>query len=509
MPRKPMPILADDIYKIRQPATCRLSPDGKNLAVVVGQPDKESLKNLSHIWMVPTGDGAPRQFTQGKGGDSQPRFSPDGRTLAFLSARSGKSEIWTMPTDGGEARQLTKLGGSIAEFSFSPNGRKIAITFVPQDADAKEREEKKKRGEPGADSPRVRAITRLFYKLDGVGFLPQGRKHIWIVDVETGKAKQLTSDDRYDEHAPTWSPDGRWIYFNSNRTANPDFDLERTFIWRVRARGGEIERVRTFDGPSTTFSLSPDGAWIAFLGYDDADAPWNTRHTKVWLVPSEGGRPVELAADLDRGCENSTINDTFGTGLDRAARLVARQPVGLLRRQQRGEHGALDEPHPPAQALARHRTTRGDHRLLHRLREPDRLRVLLRHEHARGGPRLRRSGSVRENPDELQPVAGGEDGPPARGALVRGEGPPPAPGLGPARTEARRLQGPGGPLHPRRPCDAVRPRVLPRIPVPGRQGILRLLLESARRHGVHAETPRGHLRCVGHGRLRGPDAVHR
>ncbi len=314
MPRKPVPIQADDIYKIQQPTTCRLSPNGRNVAVVVSRPDKETLKNLSHIWMVPTDGGPARPFTQGKGGDSRPRFSPDGRTLAFLSARSGKSEIWTMPTDGGEAKQLTKLGGLITEFEFSPNGRKLAIVHVPQDPDAKEREEKKKRGEPGAEAPAVRTITRLFYKLDGMGFIPKGRFHIWIVDVETGKAKPLTTDDRYDESSPTWSPDGRWIYFNSNRTANPDFDLERVSIWKVRARGGDVERVRTFDGPSTNFSISPDGQWIAFLGHDDADAPWNTRHTKLWLVPAGGGRPVELAADLDRGCDNSTINDTFGTG---------------------------------------------------------------------------------------------------------------------------------------------------------------------------------------------------
>ena len=134
----------------------------------------------------------------------------------------------------------------------------------------------------------MRAITRLFYKLDGAGFIPKGRLHIWIVDVETGKAKQLTADDRYDESSPAWSPDGRWIYFNSNRTADPDFDLERVFIWRIRARGGDVERIRTFDGPSTGFSISPDGKWIAFLGHDDADAPWNTRHTKLWLVRLSG-----------------------------------------------------------------------------------------------------------------------------------------------------------------------------------------------------------------------------
>jgi len=307
-------IQAEDIYEIQQPTECRLSPDGTKVAVVVTRPDRESLKNLSHIWMVPT-DGSPaRQFTQAKAGDTKPQFLPDGRTLAFISNRSGKPEVWTIPVDGGEAKQLTKLGGLITEIVPNPNGRSLAVVYCPQDPEAKEREEKKKRGEPGAEAPKVRSIERIFYKFDGMGFLPKGRFHLWSVDLTSGKARQLTLDDRYDETAPVFSPDGKWVYFNSNRTADPDIDRMRLHIWRMPARGGPIERVRTrgFEGPAVDFAISPDGRWIAYLGHRDPDAPWGSKHTKLWLVPSGGGTPVELTARLDRCCNNTTINDTFG-----------------------------------------------------------------------------------------------------------------------------------------------------------------------------------------------------
>ncbi len=140
--------------------------------------------------MIPTNGGEPRQFTQGKRSDSTPRFSPDGRLLAFLSNRSEKSEIWTIPTDGGEARQLTKLGGFISEITFSPDGKKIAAIFTPLDAETKEREANKKKGLPGQDAPKVRAIERIFYKLDGAGFIPKERSHVWLIDVATGRARQ-------------------------------------------------------------------------------------------------------------------------------------------------------------------------------------------------------------------------------------------------------------------------------------------------------------------------------
>lgn len=307
-------IKPEDLAQIRQPLECRLSPDGGSLAVVVSQPDRKSLKTLSHIWMVPTAGGDPRQFTQGTGGDRAPRFSPDGTTLAFLSSRSGSSEIWTMPMRGGEARQLTTLDGSIGEFEFSPDGKKLVATFTPKDPDQKEREKRKKLGEPGQETPRIRALERILYKLDGAGFLPKSRTHIWSIDALTGKARQLTKDDRYDESAPTFSPDGSAIYFCSNRSRDPDLDPDRVDIWRMDRRGGGITKVRTFDGPSTTFSISPDGAWIAFHGIENPGDAWGRKHTKLWVVPAGGGRPVEVTASVDRDCGNSTINDTFGTG---------------------------------------------------------------------------------------------------------------------------------------------------------------------------------------------------
>jgi dipeptidyl aminopeptidase/acylaminoacyl peptidase len=315
MSPKREPVQADDIYRIRQPLECRLSPGGTRAAIVVKQADKETLKYGSHIWIAPTaGGGLPYQFTYGKGGDHHPRFSPDGRNLAFLSGRSEKSEIWIMPVDGGEARQLTKLAGQISDFDFSPDGRRIAAVFTRQDPDEKEREEKKKKGEPGQDTPKIRDIERILYKLDGAGFLPRGRAHLWTIDVASGRGRQITTDDRYDESHPVFSPDGRYLYFNSNRSQDPDIDLDREMIWRVPSRGGPVEHVKTFDGPSSAFSLSPDGRWIAFLGHDDFTAPWGTRHTRLWVVPSGGGRPRDLCPRLDRTCANETLSDTFGSG---------------------------------------------------------------------------------------------------------------------------------------------------------------------------------------------------
>lgn len=347
MPRK-APIRPEDVYEIVSPSTVRLSPRGDQLIAAVTQVDREKLKNLTHLWLCrpdgtpaaapggrpdpprapsPRGGGprpaaeeagpaAVRQFTFGKSSEQNPRWSPDGRTIAFTSNRTGKSELWLIPADGGEARQLTKLGGNVGDFGWSPDGRRIVFQFTPQDPEAKEREEKKKRGEPGTDAPRVREVRRIFYKLDGAGYLPSGRVHLWTVDVAGGRTRQLTSDDRYDEHEPKFSPDGRWIYFVSNRSADPDLMFRRFDIWRMPRSGGPVTKIRSFDGPAESISPSPDGEWIAFLGSPDADAPSHLRHQKLWLIPSRGGRPVCLTEALDRHVGNATISDTSGLAGD-------------------------------------------------------------------------------------------------------------------------------------------------------------------------------------------------
>ncbi|MCC6742016.1 MAG: S9 family peptidase [Planctomycetia bacterium] len=309
----PSSVRIQDLYRFSVPSSCRLSPDGSRAVAALSRPDREQLRNVSHLWMCDvSGARKPFQFTHGKTGESSPKWSPDGRTIAFLSARSGKSEIWLIPADGGEARQLTRLGGSISEFEWSPDGHRLAVVFTPQDEEAKRREEMKKRGEPGHEAPRVREVSRLFYKLDGAGFLPAGRAHLWVVSASSGKGRQLLRDEKYSEGDVCWAPDGKSIYFVSNRSEDPERDLDRNDIWKIPAGGGRPTKIRKFAGGASNISVSPDGRWIAFLGQPDPDARWNSVHTKLWLIPSGGGRPVLLSRGLDRSISNSAISDTFG-----------------------------------------------------------------------------------------------------------------------------------------------------------------------------------------------------
>ena len=176
--------------------------------------------------------------------------------IAFLSNRGDKEkppQIYLIGMNGGEARPLTQIEGEVSSLSWSPDGKKLLCTVRKTDAEELERrkdEQKKKLGVV------ARHVERVFYKLDGYGYLPKERTHLWTVDVRTGKTKQLTDHAVYDEYGPAWSPDGKQIAFVSNRSADPDFNPDADDLYVMPAAGGEFRKIETPSGGKGYAGLS-------------------------------------------------------------------------------------------------------------------------------------------------------------------------------------------------------------------------------------------------------------
>ncbi len=306
--RKLRTITAEDLYEFNSVAEVRISPDGQHVVYTVQRVDRKTEKKYTNLWVSPTKEGEPHQFTTGDQHDGSGRFSPDGKSIAFLSDRRDKdkpAQIYLIPFTGGEASRLTQIDGEIGEMSWSTDGKQILCTVRKKDAEALEREKDEQKKKLGVVS---RHYERLFYKMDGYGYLPHERTHIWTVEARTGKAKQLTDDVIYDEQHPTCSPDGKWIAFMSNRSDNPDLTPERTDLFVMPSGGGKFRKIGTPIGDKYLCSFSPDGRWIAYIGVEGEGLSY--KNASLWVVSADGTKPTRnLTKKYDLHVDSSTIND--------------------------------------------------------------------------------------------------------------------------------------------------------------------------------------------------------
>ncbi len=311
-------ITIDDLFRIRLVSSPQIAPDGTQIVFVYKWIDTEKNKYFSNLWRVHTDGGEAQPFTYGEWSDSQPRWSPDGKHIAFVSNRQKpKSQIYLIPADGGEARPLTRLEeGSIGEFAWSPDGTKIAFTYRETAPEWRE-QARKERQEKGLSNPPL-VIERVYWRLDGDGVFLNQRYHLYVVDVATGETRQLTTDPAYTEYSPTWSPDGKFIAFLSNRQPDPDNEPGKVDIWIIPAEGGELRRVDAPYGPKSTLRWSPDGKHLAYVGNPDPEESY-PRNDHVWLVSVEGGDAVDLMPNFDATVGVITLTDvrdaSFGSPL--------------------------------------------------------------------------------------------------------------------------------------------------------------------------------------------------
>ncbi|MGI8552431.1 MAG: S9 family peptidase, partial [Dehalococcoidia bacterium] len=269
----------------------QISPDGKSVAYVVGEIDREADDYRSAVWLVSSESGEARRLTAGGKNDSQPRWSSDGRSLAFVSDRTGDTaQLYVIAAGGGEARKLTDRPRGVSEPAWSPDGRTIA--FVSRSGPEQEK------NAAGTLAPRV--ITMLKHKFNGRGFFDGSHMHIYIVSPEGGEPRQL-SDGDWDDGQIAWSPDSTQIAFVSAR--HPERDRDRAQdLWTVSAAGAEPRQLTHRFGPCGAPTFSPDGATIAFSGSNEP-LGLGHRDNRLWTVPSMGGEPRELTGGFDRGIQ--------------------------------------------------------------------------------------------------------------------------------------------------------------------------------------------------------------
>src|ERR1044071_7260641 len=303
----PRPFTIDDLIKTRRVADPQVSPDGRLIAYTITDTEKAANKRLTQIYLISVDGDDARQLTNEKQSSSAPRWSPDGRLLAFVSARDGESQIWTMDVESGEAKKISNVAMGASDPVWSPDGKWIAFTSEVYPECTSDECNQKRAEAAAASKVKAKIADRLLFR-HWNSWKEGKRNHVFVVSVETGAARDLTPGD-FD--APpfslggmtdyAFSPDSKELAF----ARNTDKDESRSTngdIFIVPVAGGEARRI-TGDNPANDLSprYSPDGRYIAYRA--QAKPGFEADRWRLMLYDRKTGQSHSLTEQIDANVE--------------------------------------------------------------------------------------------------------------------------------------------------------------------------------------------------------------
>ncbi len=274
-------ISVEDLVALQLVGEPQVSPDGLFIAYTVQKNDLDSATAYSTIWLVPATLGTDgksqtaRQLTNETNSSFMPRWSSDGRTLAFLSNRSGSIQIYTLSLNGGEARQVSFLQHNVSDFCWRPDGRAILIQSPWKFSDNQPDQN---------DEALVQIWTRLDESWDGQGYKQNRHEHFWLLELEGEIPATRLTFEQVNHSQPCWSPDGTEVAFCVNRRTAPDLSVSEA-LWVLTLATGRVRRLSPIDGLAQQPAWSPDGKWLAYYYATRQD---ETVNHVPWIVEANG-----------------------------------------------------------------------------------------------------------------------------------------------------------------------------------------------------------------------------
>ena len=319
-----------DLFKIKRPSDIQISPNGKAILYVRSTPDTMTDNRRSSIWIINCKTGMEHQWRNGSA--SSPRWSPDGRQVAYL-ARNDKGNSQLFISDAESPQQvITNLPENASNITWSPDGKYIAFTqFMPEPAPIL--------GihlacPPGAEWAKPgRVLTAKHIISDGAGENEPGYIHLFLVSASGGKPRQLTFGRYSESDSPVWTPDGKSLIFSTTREENWEVKLYTGALYRLQLDNLKLTKLTKFPYAASSPSISPDGKTIAFLGLQNRLKDYEPG--RLFLMNADGSNIRQLASTLERN-----INQ-LGWSTDGKAIIAVYDDYGITKVNRIGLDGTI------------------------------------------------------------------------------------------------------------------------------------------------------------------------
>lgn len=313
---QPRPLTPADFFALEQAVDAQVSPDGQWVAYVRQWSDQLTDRRYSNIWLVKSDGSGHRPLTSGKTTDGSPRWSPDGKRLAYVSDKDGTGRLYVRWMDTGESAALTTGAIPPQSPTWSPDGTRIAfVQFVPKPPLVIGTPLTPPPGAQWAPPPKY--TDDIVFRFDGMGEVPKGFSHVFVIQADGGTPRQLTTGDYHHSGGfggggLAWTPDGSELVITTRRREGSEADLQESELFSLNVATGAMRRLTDRLGPDANPAVSPDGRLIAWTGFDERRLGY--QNVLLYVMNRDGSGKRVLSQALD-GSVGSPVWSADGKGV--------------------------------------------------------------------------------------------------------------------------------------------------------------------------------------------------
>jgi dipeptidyl aminopeptidase/acylaminoacyl peptidase len=272
-----------------------ISPDGSKIIFAKTSVNDDASGRHSHLYLIERNQ-PPRRFTQGDK-DRSAKWSPDGKSIAFVRSVDDTPQVFIIPANGGEATQITELEDFMTEFQWLPDNQGLLLSLEGEQVEGEQATDKSDTTDEEATraEPDIVVVQHARYMANSLGFLNDKRIHLHTLDIPSKTLTQITRSEDYNVRSPQVSPDGKYVFYSANKTGTEFNGSAISDIYKVELATKTTTRVTEHPHAEYQSAISHDGKRIAYL-HNEAEYT----QTDLWLMDSDGKGAKNLTKDFDR-----------------------------------------------------------------------------------------------------------------------------------------------------------------------------------------------------------------